>query len=524
MPQPSNPDADTQVERGKRRFFRNTGFSLVQQLVATVLGVLLVPFLLWRLGTEVYGLWLTLQIFSIFGLISLADLGIQGAVVRYLVRFHAAGDAVAFRSLLATAFVAFVGIGSVAAAGLILFAQTSFLEAFSVPPPRRADMQAALTLSAIGLLFGFPGLILKAYFAGLQDVATLKIWETLDRVIFAIGMVALLFFSDRLIHMAMVEQATAIGLLLGFAWLARSRSRNWFTINPRHATRRSLEGVTGLSGMVFATSLSNQIYIKAPEALIGASLGPVALAHYQIATRIPRVLKSVQGALNAAVLPYVAGIESDAPGSGDAKRRFALLGLRTNYILFVPVAVFIVVYAVDILRAWVGDSFAFLAGFLALYALWQLSSVIVGFGNATLTRSTHYRRLTWQNIGLSTSFVIALSLLLKPFGLSAVFALLLAFGLLGAGFVLVASRDANGFGYREFFTRVLLGPVFGSAALGALTLLPGKFALSAAGPLVALPITVLGGSAYLAAIYFLILDKSERSRLGLALAKLVRRN
>jgi hypothetical protein len=71
----SNANPAMAPASGKRRFVRNTLFSIGQSGIAMALALLLVPFLLWRLGTEKYGLWLTLQVFSILGLVSLAELG-----------------------------------------------------------------------------------------------------------------------------------------------------------------------------------------------------------------------------------------------------------------------------------------------------------------------------------------------------------------------------------------------------------------------------------------------------------------
>jgi len=521
---PPNRPASGLAEAGsKRQFVRNSGFSFVQQVVAISLAVLLVPFLLWRLGTEQYGLWLTLQIFGIFGLLSLAELGFQGAIVRYLVRFHAEGDQRAFRQLLATGFVLFTLIGIVSAVGLIVFAQTAFLDIFEISTPHRDEMRLALTVYSFSLLVGFPAMVLKAFFSAMQDIATLKIWETLDRIIFALLVFGVLLLTDRVIALVLVEQGTMLALFVAFALLARRR-RPWFSLDPRLASTRSLRGVTGLSGMVLVTNASSLIYIKAPEALIGANLGPVTLAYYQIATRIPRVLKTLQGSLNAAVLPYVAGLDSDDPGSREGKRRFALLGLRVNYLMFVPVAVFVIVFAPDILRLWVGEQFAFLGTFLATYAVWQLSSVIIGFGTATLTRTAHYRRLVWQGPIINALFVAALVLFLDRFGLIAAFVALLLSGFVSAAIVLEACRGATGFTYGEFGRQVLLGPVAGSALAGGLVFAGAKAVLVAAGPIAGVAAIAVAGSLYVSVIYFGILDKSERARLAGALAKLRRGN
>lgn len=509
----SSPASAAAATTGKRRFVRNTGFSIAQTGIATVLAVFLVPFLLWRLGTETYGLWLTLQVFSIFGLVSLAELGFQGAVVRYLVRFHTRGDARSFRKLLVTAFILFALIGALCAGAVIMFAQTAFLDVFPIPPAFESEMRLALSVYAVGLLIGFPGLILKAFFAGIQDVATVKLWEALDRIFFTVGIVVLLFFSQRLLHMVLIEQAVTLALLVVFALLARSRLPVWFSLNPREASLKTLRGVTGLSGAVFATSISNQVYVKAPEALVGAALGPVALAHYQIATRLPRVLKAFQGALNAGVLPYVVGIENTDFGPSHGKGRFALAGFRANFLLFVPIAMFTVVFAPEILTLWVGRDFAFLGTFLALYALWQLASVVIGFGTATLTSTAHYLRLVWQNLTINALFVAALLIFLERFGIASAFVALIVAGVASAAAVLSACRAANGFSYADFARHVLLGPVFASGAAGLALFTGARLILNAAGIAAGLAALLGAGILHLLVIYFIILQDAERQRL-----------
>jgi O-antigen/teichoic acid export membrane protein len=512
----SNANPAMAPASGKRRFVRNTLFSIGQSGIAMALALLLVPFLLWRLGTEKYGLWLTLQVFSILGLVSLAELGLQGAVVRHLVRYHSQGDVASFRRLLVTTFFLFAVIGGVCGGAVVLFAQTGFLDVFAIPAAFQDEMRLALSVYALGLLVAFPGLILKAFFAGIQDVATVKLWEALDRIFFTAAIVVLLYFSDRLLHMVLVEQAVMLTLLAVFALVGRFRLPEWFSLNPHRADLKSLRGLAGLSGAVFATSISNQVYIKGPEALVGAGLGPVALAHYQIATRLPRLLKAIQGALNAAVLPYLVGIEHNKVDSLQAKRRFALAGFRANYLIFVPVTALIVIFAPEILSVWVGKEFAFLGTFLILYSLWQLTSVVMGFGAATLTRTHHYRSLVWKNLLINAFFVGALLIFLRPFGIAAAFAALLVAGIASAAVVLSASCSANGFTYADFARHVVLGPILGSAATGLALFAGVRGIMHMSGLTVGLAVLPIAAVLYLIVIYYFVLDDVERARMAAA--------
>ena len=524
LPQPpSHPAEAAQRDVGRRRLWRNTGFSLLQQAVSIVLAVALVPFMLWRLGPEQYGLWLILQIFNILGLVYLAELGFQGAIVRHLVRYHALGDREAFRHLLASGLLLFLAIGLVTGGAVVVFAQTAFTSVFAIPPEHAIEMRLALSVYAAGLVIGFPALILKSFFTGLQNLALQKIWETLDRLVFTVLVVALLFVTDRLLYIVLLEQAVAIMMLAVFALVARQRYGKWFTLNPRQARRSSLRGVLGLSGAVFTTSVTNQVFTKGPEALVGAMLGPVLLAHYQIATRLPRVLKTVAGALNAAVLPHMSGMDTGIAEEVEARRRFALAGLRANYLVFVPAAVAMMAFAAPILTVWVGRQYAFLGTFLAIYAAWQLTAVAVNFSTATLTRVEQYRQLVRNNLLVAATFLFAVYLLIERGGLALVFAALLASGILNAVAALEACRRAHHLRYRDIVAQAVAGPIAGSALLGLATLAPASMVLQSRGAPEGLAVLMVGGLAYLLAWYKLILRAEERGWLKTGLAKILGR-
>jgi O-antigen/teichoic acid export membrane protein len=510
-----------QLVEGWRKFLRNTGFSLVHQVATVLIAVALVPYMLWHLGTERYGLWLVLQIFNIFGLVSLAELGFQGAIVRHLVRYHSAGDTFEFRRLLATSFLLFLAIGALCALAVLTFARTSFLDVFSIPPGYGPEMRQALSLYALSLLVSFPALVIKAFYSGMQNVATLKVWELVDRVAFASALAGILLLTDRLLYLVLVEQVAMISVLAVFLAIARVRHGRWFTLDPRIAAPRSLNKVLGMSGMVFVSNLSSQVYVKAPEALIGAILGPVALAHFTIATRIPRLIKTVQGAINAAVLPYAALLDTDPEGR-ETKRRFALFCLRVCYLVFVPTAAFVVIFASDILRLWVGSEYIWLSSYLILAMLWQLAAVVTNFGAATFTSTAHYRKAVWRNLALNLVFLAAFVPAVQHLALAGAFGTLFLASFASMAVMLIATRHANAFSYLEFWRQVVIGPVIISGVIALASFGLGKMVMDEAGPIAAAIGLALLAPVYLAMLYRAVLFPHERDYFRAALAKLTR--
>ena len=493
------------------KFWRNTGFSLFQQISTMLLAIALLPYMLWQLGAERYGLWLILQIFNILGLAYLAEMGFHGAIVRRLVRFHAEKDIVGFRRLLWTGFAMFVFIGMLTSILVIVFAQTVFVDWFAIEPQFADEMKLALTIYAAGLAIGFPALILKGFFSAQHDVATQKIWETIDRVLFAIGIVGLLFFSDNLAYMALLEQAIALALMMAFFIVAAKRYSAWFEFHFKDVRFANLRGTLKLSGAVFVTNTTNQLSIRAPEALIGGILGPVSLAHYQIAVRLPRVLKTFQGAFNAAVLPYVASIDGRSEAEARMKSDFTLRGLRLNYIIITPLSVFLIVFAPRILSIWVGSEYEFLGTFTALYAVWILTSVTVTFATATLMRPEHFQRMISRNLVISGLFVAVLLYGLKPYGLSIAFPAIVVSGMASAISALLAFKKANELSTRAIVGSVVIGPILVSGAIGAILFVIASATFELSGLIAGTAMTLLSGFGYLAVLYFWILRNDERA-------------
>ena len=506
----------------RRAFVRNTAFSFAQQVAAMALAILLIPYMLWALGPEKYGLWLILQLFNIIGLAYLAELGFAGAIIRYLARFHVERDREAFRGLLASGFALFAGIGMAMGAGVIVFANTLLPEAFPIASAHRTEMQLALTVIGAGLMAGFPGLVIKAYFAARQELATTKVWEFWDRLIFAIGVFALLHWTTSLVVLVLFEQALGLVLTLGFALLARHRSGGWFTLSPGLIAPSHFKGVLRMSGSVFAANIVSQGFNRLPELFVAALLGPVTLTAYQLSTRIPRVIKTLQGSLNAAVMPHIAGLDAAAGDARAARAEFALRGLRTNYLLAVPLLVGTTVLAPVLLELWVGPEYRHLASLMAAFAVFQALWLASNFCNATLVRQEHFRTFVRAHLAILGGFVLALTFGLEAIGLEFLFA-----GLIVAGFamgvcVLVVFRQAHGLGPARVAGEALLGPVAVSALVGAILLAPGAWMAFEKQWLAGAIALGLGGLTYAGLWFRLVLTPLERETL-LAFARRTRR-
>src|ERR1700724_1537058 len=95
----------------KRQIVKNVSSNWFSLGINVVVGLLLTPFILHRLGDTANGLWVI--IFSVTGYYGLFDLGIRSSIVRYVSKFTATGDREKLTHFVNTALFSYTCIGLV---------------------------------------------------------------------------------------------------------------------------------------------------------------------------------------------------------------------------------------------------------------------------------------------------------------------------------------------------------------------------------------------------------------------------
>src|SRR5437660_3038557 len=101
----------------KKQIIKNVGSSWFALGINVVVGILLSPFILHRLGDAAFGIWVL--IFAITGYYGLFDLGIRSSIVRYISKAKATGDFQYAGRIISTSLFTYSCIG--VAAMLITF-------------------------------------------------------------------------------------------------------------------------------------------------------------------------------------------------------------------------------------------------------------------------------------------------------------------------------------------------------------------------------------------------------------------
>jgi len=343
------------------RVLVNSTSSMVAQLVAMAIGLWFTPFLVHRLGVEVYGVVpLTLLVISYFALVTNS---INVFVGRDFSAAFARGDRSRAERIYSTAMFLNLVLGGgcmVVGLGLAPFAATIF----HVPTGLERAAQGLFAATAVGffltclatvsssVLFGHNRLDLRAGVSVLSNLVRVGV------VVAAFGWLgpSLHWMSWSLVVAALVAWGA-------YHWVARRLERRlqFRRLAIDSALVRSYwhEG-----GWVLLNQLGSILYLKIDLLVVNWFMGAAASGRYALALQWSNVMRSLSGTITGAFAPTImmrAGL-----GDLDGVVRFARHAIRMVGILLALLVGGLCGFTRPLLEVWLGAGFSDLAPLLVV--------------------------------------------------------------------------------------------------------------------------------------------------------------
>jgi O-antigen/teichoic acid export membrane protein len=341
------------LEISGRLLARNTLLNLIGQATPLLVGVITLPFIVHGLGAERYGLlslsWVVLAYFTIF------DLGLGRAATKFVAEALAKGDHDRVPRLVWTAVTVQAVCGGLGA--LMLVATTSFLveHVLNIPPALVGEARATFYCLAIAI----PGVLVCSSLMGVLAAAQRfdlvnAVGASFNIVNSLLTLIAVLSWNWHLpsiVAMLVASRFLATGV---YYWLC-VRVLPFLKGLPR-CHRQELRALIGFGGWVTVSSVVGPILVYLDRFVIGALLTMAAVAYYAAPYEIVTRLLIIPTSLVATLFPAF----SVLTGERQWERLADLFSRSTQWVLLTlgAVVVVLIVFAHDILQAWLGLTFA----------------------------------------------------------------------------------------------------------------------------------------------------------------------
>ncbi len=303
-----------QVDRARHEQTRGMGRDAAWTTLTLLLGTLaylpLLAYTVRRIGTANFGLFAVIS--SITTLLAVVDFSFGTSVVRSTAQEAEASEAddrLAARNAVATAHSALVVVG-------LLVAGAAIPLAYLLPVITKVPAGEESSALACALLVGLAGALalgtasLSAVVRGSRQFAVLAL-STLAGVATRFALVVLLVGRYGLVALG-IAQLLSVVVERGVQALWIRGNVSWFRWWPRRVGVPALRQVGAFTLPLVILSIDAQIVVASDAIIIGAVIGPSAVALYRIGSVIPRQAAAALLTAFTVSFPSLAGISDRA--------------------------------------------------------------------------------------------------------------------------------------------------------------------------------------------------------------------
>jgi len=329
---------------------RSALWSLLAQTLPALIGVITIPPIIRGLGVERFGI-LTLA-WMVIGYFSLLDLGLGRAVTKFAAELIVSPRPEGNR-MIWTAWYLMLAVGL---AGAVLLAGiTPWLvhTAIKIPPSLQSETQAAFYLLAISvpivvLTTGFRGLLE----AGQQFRLTSTVKIPTGILTFVVPLLTLHYTTNLAVIVLGLVVVRAIGTI---AYFVMANTVAGVQPRPEPFHKESARTLLRFGAWMTVSNIISPLMAGVDRFFVGALLSVAAVTYYATPFEAVTKLLLVPTAFAAVLFPAFSS------ASVISRERLTHLFRTACWILFIsmyPIAFLIITFAPELLRAWIGTTFA----------------------------------------------------------------------------------------------------------------------------------------------------------------------
>ena len=353
------PEARSRVPRAARSVLSNW----VTYLVGGAVSFFLSPFVVQHLGNSAYGVWVLLV--SLTGYLGFLDLGIRGAVTRYVAKFHSENDHEQASFTVSSACGMFIAGGFLAIVASVLFSVFA-VPHFKIPPSYHRTAQLVIVIAganvAVSLISGVFGGVL----VGLQRFE-LHNWIAMGATALrAVSIVLAMRSGMGLISLALIQLgSTIVELVLGFVASRKLYPEVRLATDQFRRTHVSL--IFSFGVYAFLLLVSNYLIYYTDALVIGAFLPVSMVTFFAIAGNLTLYARELVAGFSRIMTPMASKLEVES--ERDALSETALKAARYCSMAVLPIFVTFMIRGHSFIGLWMGPTYAELSG----RVLWILS-------------------------------------------------------------------------------------------------------------------------------------------------------
>ena len=328
-------------------FLTNVLWNWIGVAVNIAVTFILSPIIIRNLGMERYGVWVLL--FSTMDYMRILDVGFRAAVSNSCARLRAREDWDGVNRTVTTASLYFASVGLLCLVCFIMLRDHG-IRTFNVPVALREEAQILVILIATALTMRFVLAPVSAIIEAFQRFDVRNRAYITGLLCRSFAWLVLVTSGYGLVEMAWVMLATQV-LETTILLTGIKRMFPAFSVAPRFLQFNLMGGMFRYGRYSALMSTANLFSLQAPALVIGHLRGPAEVGIFTLPFRV--LMYTTEAFAKVAEVTSSVTAEAD---EAQQKSRVWALAVQTNrhcLAAFLPLAIFMGLYAVPLLEAWV---------------------------------------------------------------------------------------------------------------------------------------------------------------------------
>ncbi|MBJ6118247.1 oligosaccharide flippase family protein [Pontibacter sp. BT310] len=335
--------------------------------INNAVGLLFTPFMLRMLGKSEFGLYALVA--SVVAYLTVLDLGLGNAVIRYTAKYRAQGKEEEQYALFGMFLILYCGVSLlVIISGTVLYHNIEYIFGNSLSAVEQAKARVMVILLILNLALTFPLSIFGSIITAYEQYVFQKLINILRILISPCLMIPLLLMGYKAIGVVMIITVLNIVTLLVNAWYCFFRLK--IKIHFQYLEWGLLREISSYSFFIFLGVIVDKIYWSTGQFVLGVVAGTAVVAVYAIAVQLQMYYMTLSTAISGVFLPKVTAMVARNSTDKELSNLFIRTG-RIQYVIMAFVLSGFILFGKSFIILWAGPEYegAYLISLLLMIPL-----------------------------------------------------------------------------------------------------------------------------------------------------------
>ncbi|WBX70738.1 lipopolysaccharide biosynthesis protein [Tenacibaculum retecalamus] len=327
--------------------------SYITIILTNVVGLILTPFIITKLGDAEYGLYTLIGAFV--GYISVLDLGLNNTIVRFVAKYRAEKDKIGEENFLGTTMLIYMVIATIISIiGVVMYFNIEYVFSSSLTLQEIEKAKIMFVILIFNLAITLPGGAFTAICSGYEHFVYPRTVNIIRYIVRSIMVVALLTIGEDAIGLVILDTIMNLLVILFNGFYVFKKLKVVFKVDKFEFFL--VKEIFAYSIWIFIFALVNQFQWKVGQVVLGTLTNTTTVAIYAIGIMLGTYYGAFSTAVSSVFLPRATKMIVNESSAEELTLMMIKIGRISLLVLLLILGGFIF-FGEDFVNLWIGDKY-----------------------------------------------------------------------------------------------------------------------------------------------------------------------